>query len=60
MSKMMQNAKISNFEVKIDSCLIKKVGEIETSKQASSSSTHTVVLKVNVNFKQGLDFYIHF
>ena len=30
---MMQNAKISNFEVKIDSCLIKKVGEIETSKQ---------------------------
>ena len=30
---MIQNAKISNFEVKIDSCLIKKVGEIETSKQ---------------------------
>ena len=56
MSKMMQNAKISNFEVKIDSCLIKK---LERLRQASSS-THTVVLKVNVNFKQGLDFYIHF
>ena len=33
MSKMMQNAKISNFEIKIESCNIKKVEKIKTSKQ---------------------------